>query len=118
MAEGKAAFVNDSYPAKERLLSGFAGGVLLVDVGGGTGHDLQRLHEAIGPHDGQLILQDTESVVATAMVQPPIETMAHDFFKPQPIRSNARDRNRRVSLTDSYVPRPKSILLEADLPRL
>ena len=34
------AYAFEAYPVEERLLLGFEGGVLLVDVGGGLGQDI------------------------------------------------------------------------------
>ncbi|KAL8714648.1 MAG: hypothetical protein Q9220_001597 [cf. Caloplaca sp. 1 TL-2023] len=95
------------YPVHERLLSGLQqpdtpsnpqspppptkSPVILVDVGGGLGHDLLAFHTAHSHllPNGSLILQDTPAVVsaispsslpATIIAQP------HDFFTQQPIR--------------------------------
>lgn len=62
--------------------------VLLVDVGGSIGHDLQGFHKAQSDRAGRLILQDLPAVVKSADVTQlgPVEIMAHDFFTPQPVR--------------------------------
>jgi hypothetical protein len=70
---------------QERLIDGFDKGVLLVDVGGGVGHDLEKFRRTIGSCDGELVLQDQEAVIAKAVVKPPVRTMVHDFFESQPI---------------------------------
>jgi hypothetical protein len=98
-AEEKEVFTEKStYDVRARLLDGFAGGVLLVDIGGGVGHDLEKFRKAIGPHDGDLILQDQEAVLANAVVKPPVKTMVHDFFTPQPIHGSLAARSRRFDM--------------------
>lgn len=62
--------------------------VLLVDIGGGAGHDLQGFHAAHPTMPGRLVLQDKhESIDALdASALAPIEPIGHDFFTPQPIK--------------------------------
>lgn len=79
----------DIYPVQDKLLTGFSGGVLLVDVGGGRGHDLERFHERFPEAGGQLILQDRPNVVSNTSLQEPLKAMAHDFFSPQPIKGSS-----------------------------
>ena len=60
---------------------------LLVDIGGGIGHDLLAFHQQFPSIPGKLIVQDLATVVASAQNLPPgIEAMSHDFFDPQPIK--------------------------------
>ena len=60
---------------------------LVVDVGGGLGHDIKSFSERIqNLPPGSLILQDRPEVIAQAKVTPPIKAIAHDFFEPQPIK--------------------------------
>ena len=59
----------------------------IVDVGGNQGYDLLSFQEAHTGQSGRLILQDLPETLTR--INPPlkdIETMAHDFFKIQPIR--------------------------------
>ncbi|XXG94868.1 hypothetical protein Hte_001127 [Hypoxylon texense] len=91
---GKPSWVDPgSYPVSERLVTGFDGsdgnGVMLVDVGGGRGHDLQELKEKHPSLPGRLILQDQADVVSTVSGQGVFEATAHDFFTQQPVK-NAR----------------------------
>jgi hypothetical protein len=78
------------YPVQERLLTGSESQTpLLVDVGGGLGHDMARFHTTFSDAKGALILQDTQSVIAQAESSTPalpsaITATAHDFFTPQP----------------------------------
>jgi hypothetical protein len=87
----------DWYDVKERVLDGYNpqhGEVLLVDVGGGKGHDLQIFHERFAEtHSGSLILQDLAPVidgVHTEMLDSSITKMSHDFFEAQLIKGKLR----------------------------
>jgi hypothetical protein len=93
---GKANWYDTGfYPVAERMIQGFdstANEVLLVDVGGGRGHDVAAFvaqHGASSP--GKVILQDREPVIAgvvAATTEPlPYTAEAHDFFTPQPVKA-------------------------------
>lgn len=79
------------YPVKERLFAQPIGGephseALLVDVGGGEGHDLQAFRNAFPDCPGRLILQDTEIVLGNIRtLDAGVERLPHDFFTPQPV---------------------------------
>ncbi|KAJ5525434.1 O-methyltransferase [Penicillium frequentans] len=61
--------------------------VLLVDVGGGKGHDLILFQKRYGDLPGRMILQDLPSVVEQAGQLPEgLEATGHDFFKENPIK--------------------------------
>jgi hypothetical protein len=89
---GKANWYDPSfYPVAERLIDGFdtsKNEVLLVDVGGGRGHDVQLFAAQHASHPGKLVLQDREPVIASIEKQDelPFACQAHDFFTPQPIK--------------------------------
>ncbi|KAH7033625.1 putative hydroxyindole O-methyltransferase [Microdochium trichocladiopsis] len=78
------------YPVKERLIEGFdasIGSALLVDVGGGRGHDMAMFAAEHKGHPGDIVLQDQEAVIGEIQdkkSQPFIAT-AHDFYTPQPV---------------------------------
>ncbi|KAH8428364.1 uncharacterized protein LDX57_006065 [Aspergillus melleus] len=83
------------YPVSERLITDWdssVSDVLLVDVGGGRGHDVAAFTSRYGSHPGRIILQDREPVIAGVLacnsnkVQR-FEVQAHDFFTPQPIQA-------------------------------
>ncbi|KAJ5180400.1 Winged helix-turn-helix transcription repressor DNA-binding [Penicillium capsulatum] len=80
------------YPVQERLLDDqkiTSTDVLLVDVGGSTGHDLSEFRQKWPDAPGRLVLQDRSEVIAKAQelaLHPSIEPMAHDFFTAQPVR--------------------------------
>lgn len=69
-----------AYPVQEKLIDGFKGGVFIVDVGGGVGHDLETMCEKFAVEDAEYILQDVQKVLDAADPKPPIKKMAHDFF--------------------------------------
>ena len=85
----------DWFPVQEQILDGYqsaAGnedGVLLVDVGGGRGQDVETFKNRFPTAPGRLILQDLSRTVEHAKLSPEIEVMVHDFVKPQPIKGNA-----------------------------
>ncbi|KAI0382244.1 putative O-methyltransferase [Hypomontagnella monticulosa] len=87
---GKPSWVDPGfYPISQRLVEGFdpssAGNdILLVDVGGGMGHDLRELKEKHPSLPGRLILQDRPNVVSAVSGENVFEATAHDFFTPQP----------------------------------
>ncbi|KAK8098162.1 uncharacterized protein PG998_013648 [Apiospora kogelbergensis] len=84
------------YPVRERLIEGVAGfrgeaadgeEVFLVDVGGGSGHDLRQFMEKFRDDiPGKLILQDRPEVVELADTGAGIRKMGHDFLSEQPIK--------------------------------
>lgn len=75
------------YPIVERLEGVPKEQVLLVDVGGGMGHDLRQFKDRFPHISGRLILQDTESVIAQLKQSSSgIEATVHDFFTPQPVK--------------------------------
>ncbi|OAL52741.1 O-methyltransferase [Pyrenochaeta sp. DS3sAY3a] len=81
-------FFEDYYPVKERLIAGAEPDApFLVDVGGGSGHDIEGLRQAFeGQLPGKLVLQDRPEIIAIAKVGDGAEGMAHDFLTEQPVR--------------------------------
>ncbi|KAL1657130.1 hypothetical protein SLS61_000171 [Didymella pomorum] len=85
----------DYYPVEERLISGASRSdngeeaVLLVDVGGGTGHDVNGLREAFGDRlPGKLVLQDRPEIIEHAVLNGEADVkMAHDFLTEQPVKA-------------------------------
>ena len=82
----------DWFPVQEQILDGYRGtehgedGVLLVDIGGGRGQDVETCKKRFPTAPGRLILQDLSRTVEHAKPSPGIEVMAHDFMKPQPVK--------------------------------
>ena len=77
------------YPVVERLFEGFdqnQSDVLLVDVGGGLGHDLHELITRYQSLPGKLLLQDREEVISTLEPSIKFQAAAHDFFTQQPVQ--------------------------------
>ena len=76
----------DIYPVHQNLINSAeaeASAVFCVDIGGGKGHDLDKLHNRFPILPGRLILQDLQKVTTSSVV---FESMVHDFFQPQPIK--------------------------------
>lgn len=80
----------DLYPLSRTLEGAELEGALIVDVGGGRGHDMERFRfRASQQQLGRIIVQDLPLVVDEAkkdQVGNSIEFMAHDFFTPQPVK--------------------------------
>lgn len=82
----------DWFPVQEQILNGYQctakdeDGVLLVDVGGGRGQDVETFKNRFPSAPGRLILQDLPRTVEHVELSKGIEAMAHDFMKPQPIK--------------------------------
>jgi hypothetical protein len=93
---GAREYWHDWYDVQGRLMSGFdpsESPTLLVDIGGGKGHDLVAFDSTFGKGDksyvGQLVLQDLPQVLDDIMedqLSSNIRKMAHDFFADQPVR--------------------------------
>ncbi|KAI4944314.1 hypothetical protein J4E86_009372 [Alternaria arbusti] len=90
---GKANWFDPGfYPVAERLIDGFdpsCSEALLVDIGGGRGHDVQQFVTQHHSHPGKVVLQDQEPVIAAIKDKErlPFESQVHDFYTPQPIQS-------------------------------
>ncbi|CAO2657256.1 Nn.00g033820.m01.CDS01 [Neocucurbitaria sp. VM-36] len=73
----------DFFPDEKKLRVESPERALLVDVGGGLGHDLKRFHERFAGLQGRLFVEDLPAVVDKAADLAPIQTVGHDFFKSQ-----------------------------------
>ncbi|KAJ5692331.1 hypothetical protein N7462_001754 [Penicillium macrosclerotiorum] len=75
------------YPVTEKL-NVSPDQILLVDIGGGVGHDLIAFKKQFPELPGKLALQDLPQVIDT--IKEPLSgdicVTPHDMFKPQPIR--------------------------------
>ncbi|KAF1998877.1 S-adenosyl-L-methionine-dependent methyltransferase [Amniculicola lignicola CBS 123094] len=87
----------DWYDVQGRLLDGFdkgkGDGVLLVDIGGGKGHDLQAFDERFGAEgngkEGVLVLQEMKEVlqgIGEGDLDAKAMKMVYDFFTPQRVK--------------------------------
>ena len=86
-AMGTRKHWQDWYPVRERLLTDLEDGApLLVDVGGGKGHDLEAFQSKF-PNSGRLALEDLPHVVdSNPDLDREIERVAYDFFREQPLK--------------------------------
>lgn len=84
----------DWYDVSGRVLDGFNaenGDALIVDVGGGKGHDLQAFHDKFEPrgYSGALVLQDQPQILESIpeeALSSRIQRQAQDFFTPQKVK--------------------------------
>ena len=98
---GRLTWMNHGfYPVEENLAEGVSGeedAVLLVDVGGGTGRNLQEFQGKYSGLHGQLILQDKPDVIKAATgLDPSIRAMAYDFFTEQPIKGQSLHQSQKL----------------------
>lgn len=81
----------DSYPIADRLASGLkqdSDAVLMIDIGGGRGHELQEFKARHGALPGRMIVQDLPQVIADIdreSIQG-LEVSEYDFFEEQHIK--------------------------------
>lgn len=77
------------YPVQERLIDGFDAsdnGAMLVDIGGGLGHDIDEFRRKYPDAPGRLVLQDLEPVIGQIVeLDSKIERMPYDFHTEQPV---------------------------------
>ena len=80
----------DWFPVEEVIFSGTSeasDAILLVDVGGSKGHDLERFLAKYPLSKGRLILEDLPGVLKNMEgLDKNIKAIPHDFFTPQPIK--------------------------------
>lgn len=92
----------DWYPVESQILSAIPNAdndTLLVDVGGGKGHDLERFLGKYPQTKGKLILQDLPSTIdSIQLLSPDIRPMSHDFFTLQPVKGKKIPTNGEVNL--------------------
>ena len=77
------------YPVKNLLCNRLKAknAVLIVDVGGGRGHDLEALRGAFPAQHGRMVVQDVpETIDEITHLTPGVESMKFDIFTPQPIK--------------------------------
>jgi len=75
------------FPVLSKLSVELPSDILLIDVGGGVGHELIALKKHYPTLTGKLIVQEIPAVVdSIANLPAGIEAMKHDFFAPQPIK--------------------------------
>ncbi|XPS77150.1 hypothetical protein M3J07_009187 [Ascochyta lentis] len=95
MAENKkeaAKWVDGKVPTNDLILSNEEiadGRVMLVDVGGGSGHQCEALRKAFPHLKGRILVQDLPFMVDRIDMEHArtvqFEVVPHDFFQPQPV---------------------------------
>lgn len=77
----------EHFPVEEKLQVS-PDRALLVDIGGGIGHDLSQLKQHFPELPGRLVVQDLQSVIGDIKDPLPegVEAMAHNMFDPQPVK--------------------------------
>ena len=80
-----------TFPVDEILLNGARKGdpesVLLVDIGGGEGHDIEAFHKSFASVHGKLILQDLPPVVDNIKsLDAAVVRQKYNFFTEQPVK--------------------------------
>jgi len=89
-------------------------GVLIVDVGGGMGQDLQELKTKQPGVRGRMVLQDLPAVIDQIKdLDAGIERTPHDFFTTQPVAGVYRSCFCMASLADRVLQEPESITCTA-----
>lgn len=87
-ASGKMMWADDgAYPVKERLSRATEDEVLVVDIGGGAGHDLLAFKARHPELKGRLVLEELPYMISQVSDKlDGIELVEHDFYTPQPIK--------------------------------
>lgn len=93
MAGRRAHWPNwiDWFPVPECIIDGYEdeeGGILLVDVAGGRGHDLKKFQAKFPHAPGRLIVEDLPQVLEGISLSPGIECQPMDLFEPQPVKGD------------------------------
>lgn len=91
----------DTYPANVRLCSSCEksdDAVLLVDIGGGSGHVVLDFAKEPSNRVGRLILQDLPAALGDTdtLKNHGIEAMPYDFFTPQPVKGKSSISDSRI----------------------
>jgi hypothetical protein len=82
----------DLFPVDRIILSGArrdgTDSTLLVDIGGGEGHDIEAFHRSFPDAVENLVLQDLpETIDNIKKLDPVIVRQKHNFFEEQPVKS-------------------------------
>lgn len=77
----------EHFPVEEKLQVS-PDRALLVDIGGGIGHDLSRLKQHLPQLPGKLVVQDLPGVIGDIKEPLPegVEAMVYNMFDPQPVK--------------------------------
>ena len=85
--EGRTIWTN-FFPVEEQIGKGARQdpeAVMFIDIGGGMGHEGLALKKRFPNLPGRFVNQDLPSIVSDQKLDG-IESMAHDFFTPQPLK--------------------------------
>ncbi|KAL9050100.1 MAG: hypothetical protein Q9162_006838 [Coniocarpon cinnabarinum] len=74
------------YPTEKLVEAADPDEIVVVDVGGGVGHDISKFQQKHQLSSGRLMLQDRAKVLEKANPDKAIKVMTHDFFTPQPVK--------------------------------
>jgi hypothetical protein len=87
-ASSKTMWADDgAYPVKERLGNATEDEVLVVDIGGGAGHDLLGFKERHPELKGRLVLEELPYMIDRVVGKlDGVELVGHDFYDPQPVK--------------------------------
>ncbi|KAI7775575.1 hypothetical protein LA080_006586 [Diaporthe eres] len=112
---GARKYWTDWFPIQERLLDGSNETLhLLVDVGGGKGHDVLDFQAKYPQKGRRLVLQDLSHVTRDlGDLGPAIERMTYDFFTEQPVQGKKILEQARIAMKPGY---SKLIIHELILP--
>ena len=89
--DGRANWL-DFFPFDQRVAKGFKSGdgaVMLIDVGGARGHEIEAIKKKHPNLPGRFLLQDLPDTIEQALPVPGMEAVVHDFFTEQPIKGHA-----------------------------
>lgn len=82
----------DFFPAEEGIGKGARRdpeAIMFVDIGGGMGHEGLALKKRYPNLPGRFVNQDLPQIVSDQKLHG-IESIAHDFFTPQPLKDKHR----------------------------
>ena len=79
------------FPIQERIIADAdvttPDSVLLIDIAGGRGHDIEQLQSKFPQPEGKLVLEDLPAVIDDIKrLDPAIKRIKANFFQPQPVR--------------------------------
>ena len=106
----------DIYPAATQLtdLKQASDGALLVDVGGGKGHEVTKFRDRFQHLPGRLVLQDLP-VTVIGLELDGITVMEHNFLTEQPIKGTPQRMDQLfASLIANYLHRSSNVLHECN----
>ena len=80
----------DVFPAESQILQGATkDGILIVDVGGGRGHEIDRFVQNFPEARGRNVLQEQPEVLKDVPTSDAFESATYDFFTPQPVKGRS-----------------------------